>query len=217
MRKIAAVVLVYNGEKFIKPHLDMLMKQIDRIVVVIPKKPFKGYVKYLGLTPDKTAEIVSKYPVEILSYDFVEGDAARNFPDAYNFGLKKVRNYDIATVIDVEMLLTDEDFKKFIDFIKETDAEYYSLDHSKYSPDYHLDWDMDHGLMDQVENIPIAMNPQREMLLYRKIDAKALPIEGIVFHHFRNWKSDIIPKGDFISAPQEIKDKMFEWKKQLYA
>lgn len=217
MKKIAAIVLIYNGEKFIKPHVEMLLKQVDKVVVVIPNKPFRSYAKLYGFKPDRTKEIASSLSVEVVDYELQDKDDAYDFADAYNFGLSKVRDCDVATIFDTDMLLTDDDFKKFIDLLRENDADFYTLDWSKYSPDYHLDWDLDHGLMDQVESLPMAISTKCEVQPFFKQKGKSISIEGIMFHHFRNWKSDKMPKGDFISAPQEIKDKMNKWKEELYA
>ena len=215
---IGSLLVTYNSEMFIKPHLDMLKKGVDKVVVLLSSRPYRTYATWLGMTPDRTEKIIRKYfpKVEIVKYDFEENsDDATFFPKARNFGMQKLRDCDVVTHLDADMILTDEEFKEFVDILRNDEADYFMVDWSKYSPNYYGAWDLDHGLMNQVEVAPMAVRSYVEFTPYFRPEGKTTNIEGINFHHLRNWKGSLVPKGDFVSAPKEIKKKMLNWREQL--
>jgi len=238
MRKVGSITCNWNGERFIKPHLEMLRSYgVDRSIVLQGTKPWGDYAKEHNLSskPDKSEQIIrDNFPdVEIFK-------ACQNKYSAelYNQGLEILKDYDIVLRLDYDMFLTKKDWKTFIDLIRETDYDLYKLDFATRTINYYLD--CDHGVMDAQEEDPIAMSPKGELAnILDYVMKDRMPTmyfikdEDFTIHHFRGWKGygakkdwvnglipspygvyatslieEYNPDGKWLTAPKEIKDKL---------
>lgn len=235
MRKIGSITPLWNQETFIKPHFDML-SSLDRNLVLLQPAPLPSYHNEHGyaIKKDLSEDILrSQFPnVEIVtSYYPPELDFGAGL---YNEGLVQMRDCDIVLRLDPDMLFTEKDWKDFIDYIRNTDYDYYRMDFSKDSINYYMTWDYDHGMKDAKEFDALAVNPNilfTGILDYPSENGVIMDINpDWMCHHFRGWQkpksvpsywAEAVPEhwvkenGGWLSCPTEIKDKMEKWHKEL--
>ena len=233
MRKIASIILNWNMERFLVPHIEMLKPHTDKIIFIQCTRPFEPYRvehNYL-VTPDNSEKIVrEKYPeIEVFIYEPEDRDPAMMFSNAWNFGMSKLEDYDLVTKFYVDQFFTQGDLKTFLDYAKDSYYNNYGLDWSKQSTNYHLD--LDHGIHDEVEKDPLIIDPKFKFgpLLQYPFAIKIVD-KPIMMHHMRGFKEwvtqdwidnkvpsylgrwasdrvrDYTPNNEWIIAPQEIKD-----------
>lgn len=228
MNKIASIVLLWNMERFIVPHLNMLQSGVDKILIINPDRPFRHYQEehHYSSQRDKSLELVAKYHpnIEIVDYKVDDTNLTDCFPKAYNFGHKLLQDYDLVTRLDVDMFFTESDWFEFIEFLRQTDAKNIVLDWSTNSINYHFTDQYEWGLMNQREQDPLAVSP---LHMYGPLYEYPKPIHywetDAILHHFRSWKthkrSEIIAfengvhwmienHRDWVEAPQELQDKL---------
>lgn len=232
MRKLGSLTPIYNNEPFIIPHFKMLESYgIDRNVVLLGSRPFPQYHVEHGysLKPDKSEELLKKrFPkVEIFPSNYSGEFGASLYNQAFPF----MRDCDIVLIFDVDMLFTPPDWKKMIDFIRNTDHDCYRMNYCDNSINYYMDFD--HGLKDAKEFDPRAINPKydfEQVLEYPHGKQYVMEWESWVCHHFRGWckpKSvtknwpesdyarqafrDYSNNGDWFHCPTEIRN-MFDKK-----
>lgn len=233
MRKIASIILNWNMERFLVPHIEMLKPHVDKIIFIQCTRPFEPYrIEHnYSVIPDNSENIVrEKYPeIEIFTYEPEDKNPAMMFSNAWNFGMSKLTDYDLVTKFDVDQFFTQEDLKTFIDYAKESFYNNYGLDWSKQSINYHQDFD--HGVQNEVERDPLIINPNFEFgpLLQYPFPIKIVD-KPIMMHHFRSFKEwvtpewiefkvpsrygvyakDLVerytPNNEWIKTPEEIKD-----------
>jgi hypothetical protein len=236
MRRIASIILNWNMERFLVPHIEMLKPHSDKIIFVQCIKPFEPYrVEHnYSVIPDNSERIVrEKYPeIDIHIYDTEDQNPMSMFSSAWNFGMSKLEDYDLVTKFDVDQFFTQADLKTFFNVLRTTEDNNYGLDWSKQSTNYHMDFD--HGVRNEVERDPMVVNPRTKFgnLLFYPHRMRMIE-EPIMMHHFRSWKEwvtqdwidfkepsrygvyakDLVerytPNNEWIKAPQEIKD-LFE-------
>ena len=147
-----------------------------------------------------------------------------------------MRDCDIVFRLDPDMLFTDHDWKLLVDLVRNTKFDAYRMDFKKDSINYYMTGDFNHGLKDAQEYDPLAVNPN---LLFTGVldypgESKIIDIPGFICHHFRGWQkpkstpSDWADKmvskeyvdefgdnGGWYKCPEEIKNKMESWMKEL--
>lgn len=211
MRKIGALLYNWNQEPFIKAHLDMLTKHVDKTVVVLEQVPLGQYAKeHYGYVKDKSEEIVKNYPgVEWYEDTFV-GEFGSDF---LNSGLKYVQDCDIILRLDSDMLMTEENLSRLIKFIRETDYDCYRLDWAPYIINYYVTGRFDLGVFDSLEEYqPMAINPKHTLsdaVTYPDTNSYKIEWEDFYIHHLRGWRN-CFPEGWEKTKP--AKDLIKEYK-----
>jgi hypothetical protein len=233
MRRIASIILNWNMERFLVPHIEMLKPHTEKIIFIQCTRPFEPYrIEHNYLTtPDNSEQIVrEKYPeIEVFTYEPEDSNPAMMFSNAWNFGMSKLEDYDLVTKFDVDQFFTQEDLTKIMNEIQNTNYENYGLDWSYQSINYH--YDFDHGVSNEVERDPLIINPKYKFgpLLYYPFPIKIID-EKVTMHHFRSFKEwvtpewihflvpsrygvfarDLVarhtPENKWLVAPEEIKD-----------
>lgn len=230
MRKIGVLEPIWNQEPFIIPHFKMLESYgVDRIVTLIGGRPLPQYYTEHGysLIPDKSEKLLKKHfpKIEIHPSTYTGEFGA----PLYNEGLPLMQDCDIVLILDTDMLFTPTDWKKMIEFIRDTNYDCYRLNYSKNSINYYMDFD--HGLKDAKELDPRAINPKNNLewvLEYPYGLHYLMEWENWICHHFRGWNKpktitkdwpnsnyakqafdQYANKGDWFHCPQEIRD-MFD-------
>lgn len=236
MRKIGSITPLWNQELFIGPHFEML-KDLDRNLVLMQEKPLPSYHNEHGYSVKAdmsepllkqlfpNVEIVkAMYPPEL---DFACG--------LYNEGLAQMQDMDIVLRLDPDMLWTKKDWKAFIDLIRNTDFDCYRMDFAKDSINYYQTGRYDHGLKDAQEFDALGVDPKKFFtgILDYPSAGHIIKIPDWMCHHFRGWNkpkstppdwhTKIEPayleqfgnKGGWFECPDEIKDKMEAWLREL--
>ena len=235
-KKVASIILNWNMERFLVPHIEMLKPNVDKIIFIQCNRPFAPYrIEHnYSTTPDNSENIVrEKYPeIEVFNYEPEDTDTSMMFANAWNFGMSKLQDYDLVTKFDVDQFFTQEDLKLFIDTTKKYAYKNYGLNWKWQSVNYY--YDLDHGLINQLERDPLIIDPKYTFgpLLSYPHQLKLID-KPIMMHHLRNFKEwvtedwinfngvnpygeyakDLVarytPNNEWIKAPQEIKD-LFE-------
>lgn len=236
MRKIGSLTPIWNQELFIGPHFDML-RDLDRNVVLLGSGPLPQYRDEHGYSekPDLSQEILKK------KFPFVElypSHYQNNFgAGLYNEGLELMKDCDIVLRLDPDMLWTEKDWKRFIDFIRNTDFDSYRMDFSKCSINYYVTGRYDLGLKDAKEFDPLGVNPQFpffNVLDYKQDNSITIDWSDWICHHFRGWNkpkstdqfwehspyaqeafAKYSENGKWLECPEEIKNKMENWLDEL--
>lgn len=194
MKKIGAIVLNWNGEKFIYPFMKMITSYgVDKVVMIQGSKPWSDYEAEYGLSsePDNSERIIREQFPEVEIYPACLDEFGGHL---YNQGLRYFEGFDLVLRLDYDMFLTQEDWKKFIDILRADDFDYDNvrLDFARNTINYY--YDFDHGSMNAREFDPIAISPKHEfsgildypddnMLILSKYDG-----HDFMIHHFRGWK-----------------------------
>lgn len=103
MKKIATIIVTYNGEKWIKKCLDSIVNS-----------PYPTDIFVVdNCSTDQTLSIVKKFPVQIDALNFNSG-----FGYANNFALKKLMNsgYDYFFLINQDLYLESNVIEKLLNF-----------------------------------------------------------------------------------------------------
>lgn len=196
MRKVASIILNWNMERFLVPHIEMLKPNVDKIIFIQCTRPFEPYrIEHnYSITPDNSEKIVrEKYPdIEVFVYEPEDSDPSMMFANAWNFGMSKLQDYDLVTKFDVDQFFTQEDLKTFLDYSRKYLYNNYGLEWIKQSVNYY--YDFDHGVMDQVEIDPLIINPKFQFgtLLNYPYPIKIVD-KPIIMHHFRQFKDWVTP------------------------
>lgn len=238
-RKIGAIIPLWNQELFIKPHLDMLTRGVDRILVLSQGGPLPNYHKEHGYSvkKDRSEDIIRHYfpQVEIVESAFPWQTMDFSAP-LYNEGLVQMKDCDIVFRLDPDMFWIDEDWDKLISFVRSTDFDCYRMKFATDSVNYYMTGDYDHGLKDAREYDPLLVSPKnlfQEILDYPDDNMCILDL-GIMCHHFRCWNKpkstgpDWVERpflkdalkaygdnGKFWKCPEEIKVKIESWLEEL--
>lgn len=196
MKKIASIILNWNMERFLVPHIEMIKPHVDKIIFIQCNRPFEPYrIEHnYDTKPDNSESIVrQKYPeIEVFNYEPEDSDPAMMFSNAWNFGMSKLEDYDLVTKFDVDQFFTQEDLKTLFKAINFSIYKNYGLDWKYQSVNYH--YDFDHGVMDQVEKDPLIIDPKYKFgpLLSYPFQIKIID-EPIMMHHFRSFKEWVTP------------------------
>jgi hypothetical protein len=233
MKKIASILLNWNMEKFLVPHIEMIKPHVDKIIFIQCTRPFEPYKTEHGYsnTPDNSEKIVrNKYPeIEIFNYEPEDKNPAMMFSNAWNFGMSKLQDYDLVTKFDIDQFFTQNDLKLLFNYLHNTYYGNYGFKWENHSINYHLNFE--HGVRNEVEIDPMIIDPKNQfgpLLSYpHHIHIMNLPI---TMHHFRSWKEwvtqdwidfkvqssygvwakDLVenktPNKEWIKAPEEIRD-----------
>lgn len=235
MKKIASVLLNWNCERFIVPHIEMIKPYVQKIIVVQATRPWRNYrdEHKISEVADRSEQMVrDKYPeIEIHYYEPEDADLTMFHSNSLNFGLSKVEEFDLALKWDCDQYFTKDDLNVIFNILHSTPFKQYSLDWKRHSVNYHLTGSFDYGLRDESETDPFAIDPKYRfgpLLAYPF--AKHILNENVTQHHFRNWKSwvtqdwidgkvmcyqgrwakdrvrEFTPNNEWIKAPQEIID-----------
>ena len=224
MKTICSVTALHGSDIFIKPHFKTLTG-LDKRIALIGTKPWPFYETTHGIGEGKKTETILKkdFPdVEIKYTDSVIGYHSWDMANFYNQFIKLASGYDYVTRIDVDMMFTQKDWKKMIDFVKNNDYDYYRMNFITNSIDYY--YDFEHGIKDALEDDVMIVKTNN---LFKPVldpavgDGYLMEWEDWVCHHFRGWNKpeslgDIDkPNKDFkkldernewIKCPQEIRD-----------
>lgn len=241
MKKIGAIILNWNGEKFIVPHLRMLTQGgVDEFVMIQGTAPWSDYEKeyHLSSKPDNSEALVKDLFPQVKIIPAVENKFSSVL---YNQGLEALQDCDLVLRLDYDMFLTKEDWKTFMDILHDDNFQYENvrLDFSRNTINYYGDFY--HGVRNAKEFDPIAVSPATKfsgLLDYPDDDMTILSeVNGHFFtiHHFRGWKGfgvdplwldnmkpnhhgvfadellEFNPDKQWIAAPLEIQE-MFEGK-----
>lgn len=241
MKKIGTLTPIWNQELFLKPHFDMLMNaDLYRHVVLMQKFPLPNYYREHGYSrrKDRSEEILNDMFPRVEIYE-------SNFPPntefsapLYNEGLQMMQECDIVLRLDPDMLWTQKDFNRFIDYIQETDFDSYRMDFPNDSINYYVTGRFDLGLHDAQETDALGVNPKymfSGVLDYSgKKPTNIVKLDNWVCHHFRGWQKPkstppdwaerIVTKeyiqkygnnGKFFECPKEIRIIMEDWMEEL--
>lgn len=243
MRRIAAMIPLWNQELFIKPHIDMLRNGVDHILVLLQGGPLPSYKKEHGYSakPDASEKIIRHYfpDVEIRKSTFPWQIMEFSSP-LYNEGLSTLVDYDLVLRLDPDMFFLKSDWEKFIGLMKNSDYECYRMDFSKNSVNYYMTGDFEHGLKDAHEFDPLAVSPKKMFTGILDYPSSRTCVytqgfdENFAFHHFRGWNK---PKstgpdwpqsayakeafekysnnGEWYHCPEEIRTTMETWMEEL--
>ena len=134
VHNIAALIVAYNEEEYIQQTIEQWVGLVDRVLVLISVKPWKGEPN-----PDNTEQIAKATGVEVIKQDW------KNEEEQRNWGLARLYDYRII-MTDVDEFYTLEDREKIIDFIKNTNEicgrpekviTYWKKDYILDPPDVH--------------------------------------------------------------------------------
>lgn len=231
--KIGSITCNWNGERFIRPHLDMLQSGgVDRSIVLQGSEPWANYANEHGISyiPDNSEDIILK------EYPKVEVYGAKSKvygAELYNQGLEILSECDIVLRLDYDMFMTERDWDWFIEYIKLNRFDCYRVAFNNCTINYY--YDCDHGVKDAKEYDAMAVNPKGRFsgtLDYNYGRTKVIDWDNWVIHHMRGWKGftnskdwvdEVITDTPFIAkdvrekygkdgkwfvAPDEIKDKL---------
>ena len=194
MRTLSAVVPVWNEERFIIPHIKMLEKQVDEIIVVLGDRPLAPYKREHAYSdiPDRSEELIRStfQSIPIFNYTTIDEDGSMMFSNIWNFGRTKVGT-DMALKLDCDMFFTQKDLATFIQFIRESKYKNIAIAWELDSINYYLD--LDHGLKDQVETDTLVFDPAYE--LKNSLDyphEKFIADLGITLHHCRGFNKPLV-------------------------
>lgn len=222
MRKIGAIIPVFAAKDFIRAFLRQC-SYIDKIVFLTHDNVWEDYVLEHGSpsaqdeTPDIIRESMKTDPRIEFHHVKIPNDKWKRAPFHWNAGLPFVQDCDIVLRLDIDYFMSQEDWKKAIDYIRTTRFDAYTIDFSpKTTTNYYVTGSFDYGLDDSDGVIVLAFNTrypleheQNTTGETRRLD-EAVP--GIKLHHLRGWKprynkewADSLEK-KWTSAPQEIKD-----------
>jgi hypothetical protein len=233
MKKVASIILNWNMEKFLVPHIEMIKPHVDKIIFIQCTRPFKPYKNEhnYSIIPDNSEKIVrKKYPeIEVFNYEPEDTNYSLMFSNAWNFGMSKLQDFDLVTKFDSDQFFTQSDLKKLFNYINNNYYGNYGFNWKNISINYHMDFN--HGVRNEVEIDPMIIDPNHSFgpqLSYpHPIHIINLPI---TMHHVRSWKEwvtqdwidfkepsrygvyakDLVeqytPNNEWIKAPEEIKD-----------
>lgn len=221
--RLASVTVVWNDEKFIRPHFKMI-SPLDENIVLVGNKPFDDYFAN-GLVdshPDRSISILeNEFPhVKIFKHDF------RFFcGDLFNLGLEiaKELGCDAIMKLDPDMLLENKDWDNLMNQIKQDNWDTLLLDYKNSTIAYKKD--LYHGHLANI--FPVGLDPHvvrtNQNFIQDGVKIKATGrqkvLKDIMVHHFTGWKPNVdetelkrvesLPGfTGWVSAPLEIK-KMF--------
>ncbi len=212
MKKIGAITCNWNGERFIVPHLKM-MTGIDRQIVIQGTAPWGDYKDEYGLSekPDDSEKLVKDMGVEV--YPACQNKFG---PELYNQGLEILKDCDIVLRLDYDMFLTQKDWKRLIEFIRNTKWDCYLLNFNKCTINYYADFN--HGLQNAREFDPIAFSPEFRLekpFKYPYGSHYTIDWDDFLIHHFRGFKGKEIDVGyteqrfknvNWLKCPEEIRE-----------
>lgn len=153
--KIASITCIFENELFIKPHFEMI-KGLDENIVLIGRKPFKEYFEagFVSDKPDNSEALIREmYPkAHIVYHDF---DTFCG--NLLNVGIDKAIELgcDAILKLDVDMLLTREDWYRLMNGLQTTDCDTLSLDYANNTMVYKKDFE--HGVRCWV--FPVGNDP----------------------------------------------------------
>lgn len=213
---------------------------IDRIVVLMQGGPLPNYMRQHGYSkkPDNTRAIVKHYfpEIEIFESAFPWWELDFSAP-LYNEGFALMQDCDVVFRLDPDMFFHEQEWIDFVNFVRETDHDFYCMDFSKQSVNYYMTGDYEHGLKDAKEFDPLCVSPKKDFkgLLNYKFDNGVLYApKDVVFHHFRGWNKpkstgpDWIDSeyaknafslysnnGEWYKCPEDIRNIVEDWTKEL--
>lgn len=223
---------------WIKPHFELLSK-LDHNLVLIHKRPLPNYHIEHGYktAPDLSEKLIRQYfpNVEIVYSNYPEG---KEFgAELYNEGLRLLEDYDSVFRLDPDMFFLPEVWDQMIQYVRNTNFDCYRMDFKHDSINYYMTNDFDHGLKDAQEIDPLAVNPKikfTDPLEYPMDNHTFFTFPDFFCHHFRGWnKPKSTPKtwymrpnayealeaygnkGEWYKCPQEIRDQLEPWLKEL--
>lgn len=212
--KIGSITCNWNGERFIRPHLNMLSQGVDRMIVLQGTAPWDDYVREQGVSvqPDRSEEIIrTEFPqVEIYTASQNKFGA-----DLYNQGLEILSDCDLVLRLDYDMFLTKKEFNIFLDMLANGISDCYRINFSTRTINYY--YDCDHGVKNAKEFDPIAVSPRgrfRGLLSYDYGLTEIITDAPWTIHHMRGFKGaansiDWIEgrKTDVEFTAQEVREK----------
>lgn len=232
MRKVGAIVPIWNSEIFIGPHFELL-STLDKCVVMPQSKPLGDYAKQHGYTntPDRSIELIRSYFPNVIVLGQVESPTEFG-ADLYNPMLQHVRDMDIVFRLDPDMFWEKKDWNLMVDYIKETENDAYFMNFADKSINYYLTGSFDYGVKDAQESDTLAFSPNQnleQILHYPAHNLAKMDFDNWTCHHFRGWgkpkstdsvweqkKQQFIDGGyKFYSAPDEIRKNLKSWLKEI--
>ena len=189
MKKIGAMTLNWNGEKFIYPHYKMLTQGgIDKFVMLQGSAPWSDYAKEYNLSdkPDRSEQIVRDNFPQVKIVPAVVNSFG---PEVYNQGLDLLRDCDVVLRLDYDMFLTNRDWGRLIKFLRRTNYTNYILHFRTCSINYY--YDFKHGVTNARELDSIAVSPKIHfvpILQYPDDEVFIIRWKDFFIHHFRGWK-----------------------------
>lgn len=196
MAKIASFTPIWNAELFIKPHFEMLSK-LDKNIVFYNPKPWQEYGdQHYDKSPDKSIDMIRQlFPnVEIIETD------KSGYPELIPSAMDILKDYDLIFRLDVDMLITSENWDRLIYYLKTTGIYNYWLDWSTKTINYYGDWE--HGFKDALEKDVIVLSDKEK---------KEIDLQNFVIHHFRGWNKPKSIKKDWKDTMKDYFNKYSEW------
>ena len=193
--KIASVTAVWNDERFIRAHFDMISK-FDINIVLVGKKPFVDYLEngLVDSKPDRSREILEReFPhVRIFEHDFEYFCGG-----LFNFGMEKARELgaDIIVKLDPDMLMSDDDWTRFMSQLHRDDWDTLLLDYANDTIAYKMDFD--HGTKASI--FPVGLDPHAvrigESFVEEGVKIRASgrqkELRDIMVHHFTGFRKGV--------------------------
>lgn len=224
-----AVVPARNREDWIGPHLELLLKYGVEPVVTIGNTPFDKGGGQEETEVDKTSIVLEKFFPKV---KVLRGHMP-NHKDVMNIGIRSLQHCDIIFVNDIDILLTDEDWKKTFHFIevKYDLFDVFAIDFEKIMIEYYHDYRYGKPAMPGGAPPIIAIKDKVEMkhMTQASVDKKIVwDDKNVKFHHFRFCKKNGSGKqfynepkphthnmNDFTQAPAEIVRIIKKWQRRL--
>lgn len=232
--KFAAVVPVYNREKFLGPYLDMLLDFGITPVVTLGTGPWKSQGNDEVEEQDRTELILTKYFPDV---KMLKGFYAHQ-KDSFNIGINWLVNesgkdVDIIMVNDCDMYITAKDWeacKEFITLnIKNHDV--FSINFERMIQEYYFDHRYGKGAIPGGDPpiMAIGRDVRMETMTRASSWAEAVwDIDGPKWHHMRFCKPNGSGKkrcneptpqnsnmADFSPAPEEVANRINKWTQLL--
>ena len=215
--KIAAVTIVRDSEKFIIPHLKMY-KGVDRNIVLFPTKPITGGANGHSDNPDNSLALIEKYCPEV---EVFKTDISTWGAELFNKALELASDCDKVVTLHADVILTDDNWNKLLNFLKITDYDVYKADMTKCWINYYHDFE--HGARNCLDIEPIAAKSTVRYANFYTVpqQTKVYTIDWPFFtaHHFTGWKPPATTKEwmkenenwqKWTICPKEIRDKFNE-------
>lgn len=111
--RLAIATVAYKEERFIPKFIQYYQDKVDEIVVLNSIHPWNGE----PATIDTTAEIAESLGATVIRYNWVNEEEQRNAGQEY------LSMYDWVIVLDPDEYIDEENWKKLIGFLEETEAE----------------------------------------------------------------------------------------------
>lgn len=222
---LGAVVACYNREEYIGPYLDMMLEHEVDCIVNLSDKPWTHGGTQERIQVDKTEDILNRFFPSVK----VNKRTFSHHKDSLNYGIDNFKEYDRVFILDCDIFLTNEDWGKMVDFLKE-DMDVFKVNFEKMIIEYYYDWRYGKAAIPGGHPPIVAIKPKvraKNMIHTSDMSDREIvwDIEGPKLHHFRFAKQHgsgkhlydepVTNLHDYKPAPEEIINRLKKWQEIL--